>query len=201
MKHELLYHFRILRHYLLSRSKFKIHSPFVYKIYSEILNDKTDYPEYHALHEKMMVRNSRVSIKYNRLLFRLTRYFRPETILIHGTIDEITVSYIESGFPKSKIISFHDNPGSVDGLGLVDMVYVTIYHHKEDFLDFFPRILQHIHNDSVLIFNNMHSSGEMVEVWNEIKKHRSVTLTIDLFHMGLVLCKEELSKEDFILRF
>jgi len=47
----------------------------------------------------------------------------------------------------------------------------------------------------------MHSSGEMVEVWNEIKNQPSVTLTIDLFHMGLLFCKEELSKEDFILRY
>jgi hypothetical protein len=201
MKHELVYHFRILRHFFLSGSKFDIHSPFVYKIYSEILKDKTDYQEYNTLLEKMMVRNSRVSIKYDRLLFRLTRYFRPKTILTLGTMDEIGRSYLAMGSPCSHIIDFPDNPGSLADFGLIDMIFVAGDHRKDVLLDYFFRIMQHIHNDSVLIFSNIHGSKETHEAWKEIKNHPSITLTIDLFRMGLVFCKEELSKEDFILRY
>ena len=201
MKQKFLYRFRILRHYLLSRSKFKIHSPFVYKIYSEILDDKTDYQEYHVLRKKKMVTNSRVSIRNHRLLFRLTRYFKPETILILGMNDEMNLSCLALGSPGSRLISLHDSPGFMVEPGAVDMVLFAGDLSKVHLLDYFFLILQHIHNDSVLIFNNMHSSWEMVEVWNKIKNQPSVTLTIDLFHMGLLFCKEELSKEDFILRY
>lgn len=201
MKQELLYHFRILRHFVLSRSKFEIHSPFVYKIYSAILKDKTLYPEYLTLPEKKIVRNSMVSIKSHRLLFRLSRYFKPGTILILGTEDEITRSYLALGSPGSHVISVYDSQYLMNDPGAIDMVLVAGDLSKAHLMDYFSRILQHIHNDSVLIFINMHSSREMVEVWNEIKNHPSVTLTIDLFNMGLVFCKEELSKEDFILRY
>jgi hypothetical protein len=200
MKFELLYHFRILRHYFLSRSKFELHSPFVYKIYSEILKDKTNYPEYHTLREEM-VTNSKVSFKSHRLLFRLSRYFKPKTILIIGKKDEIKCSYLTLGSPGSRLINFHENLSLMADPAVFDMVIVAGDLSKVHLLDYFSRIMQHIHNDSVLIFNNMHSSREMIEAWNEIKNHPSVTLTIDLFHTGLVFYKEELSKEDFILRY
>jgi hypothetical protein len=40
----------------------------------------------------------------------------------------------------------------------------------------------------------------MEEAWFEIINDKAVTVTLDLFSMGIVLFKEELSKEDFMLR-
>ena len=86
-------------------------------------------------------------------------------------------------------------------LDKVDLFFIDGNHRKTPSLNYFNQCLQHIHNDSVLIFCNLHGSKEMHEVWNEIKNHPSVTLTIDLFNLGLVFYKEELTKEDFILRY
>jgi hypothetical protein len=41
----------------------------------------------------------------------------------------------------------------------------------------------------------------MEDAWNTIRKHPKVKVSIDLFHMGIVFFKEELSKEDFTIRF
>jgi hypothetical protein len=42
----------------------------------------------------------------------------------------------------------------------------------------------------------------MEEAWNEIKQHSSVTLTIDLFFIGIVFFRtEQKTKEHFVIRF
>lgn len=201
MKHKLFFQFRLLQHYFLSRSKFDIHSPFVYKIYSEIIKDKTDYAGYHPPIKITSNRNTPLSRKDYRLLYRLSRYFKTTNILILGTPDGTTASYLASGSPAGCLTSIHDSIGLNADSGMFDMVFVSYDLPGTAILDFFPHIIQHIHNDSVLIFCNSHGSKEMHDVWNKIKKHSSVTLTIDLFNLGLVFCKEELTKEDFILRY
>ena len=201
MKHGLLYLFRSIHHYFLSRSRFDIHSPFVYNFYSEVVKDKTDYAEYHATFEKASYRNTLLSNKGCRLLFRLSLHYKPNNILILGTDDKACTSYLSSGYPGSHLINICDNPGLIADSGLFDMVIVSPDHSVNDYRHYFSLIMQHIHNDSVLVFCDIHGSNEMHEVWNEIKKHSSVTITIDLFTLGLVFCKEELTKEDFILRF
>jgi hypothetical protein len=41
----------------------------------------------------------------------------------------------------------------------------------------------------------------MEEAWEEIKSHPKVTVTIDLFFLGLVFFRKEQVKENFCLRF
>ena len=81
------------------------------------------------------------------------------------------------------------------------MFFIDGNHRKNPCLQYFYQCLQHIHNDSVLIFDDIHWSGEMEQAWKEIQDHPSVTVTIDLFRMGLVFFKKGLSKEDFIIHF
>lgn len=197
----LRYRFRLFHHFFLSRSKFEIHSPFVYKIYSEIIKDKTDLAEYYPPIEKKSKNNSALAGKDYRLLFRLSRYFKPKTILVLGKADRTCVSYVASGFPGNHMITIDDNTSLNDYSGVFDLVLVLGDLPGKVNPDYFSRVMQHIHNDSVLIFCNIHSSKEMQEVWSEIKELPSVTLTIDLFSIGLVFRKEELTKEDFILRY
>jgi hypothetical protein len=134
-------------------------------------------------------------------LFRLSKYFKPKVILFPGTKDETSVSYLASGFPESQMITGLDSPALITYPGVFDMVFVLGDLPGNDIPDYFSLIMQHIHNDSVLIFCNIHGSKKMQEVWHKIKNHSSVTLTIDLFNLGLAFCKEELTKEDFILRY
>jgi hypothetical protein len=48
----------------------------------------------------------------------------------------------------------------------------------------------------------VHWSKEMEQAWNEIIKHPSVTLSIDLFFIGVVLFKKDFKiKQDFVVRF
>lgn len=57
-----------------------------------------------------------------------------------------------------------------------------------------------IHNNSVCLFKNIHIDKESDQVWEQIKKHEKVTVTIDTFKWGLVFFRKEQEKEHFIIR-
>jgi len=172
-----------------------------------------------------------VSPDYGRLLFRLSRYFHPRLTLELGTSLGISTSYLALGNPEGRIITVEGCPeisneaqqnfetlgirnidqrtGNFDQLlpGILsefnhfDMIFIDGNHRKDATMNYFHQCLQHIDTGSVLIFDDIHWSGGMEESWLEIKHHPRVKVTIDLFQMGLVFFREELSKEDFILRF
>jgi len=68
----------------------------------------------------------------------------------------------------------------------LDFVYFDGNHRKEPTLRYFEQCLQYAHNDSVFIFDDIHWSDEMEQAWEQIKQHSRVTLTIDLFFIGIV---------------
>jgi predicted O-methyltransferase YrrM len=74
-------------------------------------------------------------------------------------------------------------------------------HQKEPTLRYFEHCIAHADNDSVFIFDDIHWSAEMEEAWAIIKKDERVTVTIDLFFLGIVFIRREQAKEDFIVRF
>ena len=52
-----------------------------------------------------------------------------------------------------------------------------------------------------MIFDHIHRSKEMNEAWEYIKGQPKVSVTIDLFQIGLVFVKKGQAKEDFVIRF
>ena len=81
-----------------------------------------------------------------------------------------------------------------------DIIFFDGNHKKEPTLNYFKQCLEKAGNDSVFIFDDIHWSDEMEEAWEEIKIHPKVTITIDLFFMGLVFFRKEQVKENFILK-
>ena len=83
----------------------------------------------------------------------------------------------------------------------LDFVFFDGNHRKAPTLKYFSQCLEVANNDSVFIFDDIHWSDEMEDVWEEIKSHPKVTVTIDLFFLGLVFFRKEQAKENFILKF
>ena len=61
--------------------------------------------------------------------------------------------------------------------------------------------LQNATENSVFIFDDIYWSDEMMQAWNEIQANGKVTVTIDLFFMGLVFFKRGQAKQHFVIRF
>ncbi|MGI0107896.1 O-methyltransferase [Salinimicrobium sp. WS361] len=81
-----------------------------------------------------------------------------------------------------------------------DLIYVDGNHQKEATLSYFEKLLPTVHNDSVMIFDDIHWSKGMEEAWEEIKAHPKVKVSIDTFQWGLVFFRREQEKEHFVIR-
>lgn len=83
-----------------------------------------------------------------------------------------------------------------------DFVFIDGNHRKEPTLRYFEQLLAKANNDTVFVFDDIHWSAEMEEAWEQLKQHPQVTLTVDLFFIGLVfLRKEQKEREHFIIRY
>lgn len=81
-----------------------------------------------------------------------------------------------------------------------DLVFVDGNHKKKPTLLYFEKLLNHIHNNSVIIFDDIYWSKEMTEAWKTIKTHKKVTVSIDLFFWGMVFFRKEQQKQHFNIR-
>jgi hypothetical protein len=52
-----------------------------------------------------------------------------------------------------------------------------------------------------MIFDDIYWSKGMKQAWDLIKQHPQVTVTIDLFWIGLVFFRDGQKKEDFRIKF
>jgi len=82
----------------------------------------------------------------------------------------------------------------------LDFVFVDGNHQKEATLKYFEWCLPKVHENTLLIFDDIYWSEGMKQAWAEIKAHPKVTVTVDLFWIGLVFFKPGRAKEDFLIK-
>ncbi|MFT3981578.1 MAG: class I SAM-dependent methyltransferase [Ferruginibacter sp.] len=170
--------------------------------------------------------------KFAQLLFRIVQQYKPSTILELGTSFGITSAYLASGHAAGKLYTLEGSPSIaaiarqnfqslgihniellegdfantfsslLESLPAIDLAFVDGNHRKAPTLDYFQQLLHKSHNDTILIFDDIHWSREMEEAWEIIKKSETVTLSLDLFFIGIVFFKKEFKiKQDYSIRF
>lgn len=170
--------------------------------------------------------------KFAQLLFRIVQYYQPATIIELGTSLGITTCYLAKGneagkvftcegsatiaaiaqknFEQSQLNNIKLTLGDfaktfqllLDKTGKVDLAFVDGNHRKQPTLDYFTKLLNHSTTSTILIFDDIHWSEEMEAAWSVIQQHPTVTLTIDLFFIGLVFINPNFKeKQHFSIRF
>jgi predicted O-methyltransferase YrrM len=74
-------------------------------------------------------------------------------------------------------------------------------HRKDATLNYFEWCLPKLSQNSIMIFDDIYWSKGMKEAWAQIKAHPEVSVSIDLFWIGLVFVRKGQVKEDFIIRY
>jgi predicted O-methyltransferase YrrM len=170
--------------------------------------------------------------KYAQLLYRMVQYYRPETIIELGTSFGITTAYLASANAASKVFTCEgaaaiasiakqnfdalklNNVQLTEGdfaktlspllskLNTVNFAFADGNHRKKPTLDYFNQLLKHAIPTTILVFDDIHWSTEMEEAWDAIKQYPAVTLTIDLFFIGIVFLNVDINhKQHFTIRF
>ena len=85
-------------------------------------------------------------------------------------------------------------------LSPVDFVFFDGNHRYEPTLRYFELCLAKAHDNSVFVLDDIHWSADMERAWDAIRVHPRVTLTVDLFYIGLVFFRPGQPKQHFSLR-
>ena len=132
-----------------------------------------------------------------------------------------TTSYLASAHPNTKVISIEGSESiaavaaenfkklNLKNIELVvgnfdnelkkicderqkfDLIFIDGNQREVPTINYFNTVLPFCHNDTVLLFDDIHWSEEMQEAWEYIKNHEKVTCTIDIFEMGIVFLRKE----------
>jgi len=243
---------RFLRFYWQAQTKYTIHSPFVFSLIEEVIEDDRTYYDFNALDRLRMlskkdrttlqvtdlgagskvdktpirsiasIAKSAVSPKWQcELLFRLVHHLQPQNRLELGTSIGISSLYqyiplrkapfytlegcpniakvAAKNFQKLKatqirqlIGDFNQTlPKALQEMKRLDYVFIDGNHQMKPTLSYFETCLKYSHNDTIFVLDDIYWSDEMVAAWEAIKAHPKVTLSIDLFFMGIIFLRTE----------
>lgn len=166
-----------------------------------------------------------------QLLFKLARFLNANEVLELGTAFGISTLYLAQGAENSRVHTIEGCPqtfriaqhhfellrqrnihpvlGSfqrrlpevLERIERLDLVFLDGHHAEQPTLTYFEQCLPKAHNDTIFIFDDVHWSRGMEAAWQKVKLHPRVTVTIDLFDLGLVFLRSEQAKEHFRLRY
>jgi predicted O-methyltransferase YrrM len=178
-----------------------------------------------------IVEKGSVSEKFGKVLFHLVQHFKPQTIVELGSSVGISTLYMALAKPDAKIYTIEgcttkseqatsnfrkmeannivQNIGRFDvvlpdllpQVGKLDFAFIDGNHTYKATVSYFETLLKVAHNDTVFVFDDIHWSEGMEKAWNEICDNGQVTVSIDLFRMGIVFLNKDLSKQKFVTRF
>jgi predicted O-methyltransferase YrrM len=181
---------------------------------------------------KAIAQSSLKPKKFAQLLFRMVNYYQPHNVVELGTSLGITTAYLAAGNSNaptytcegaksiagiaqqnfrqlllSNTILLQGDfaktlPILLESLDKVDFAFIDGNHRQAPTLQYFELLLQKTHSSSILVFDDIHWSAEMEAAWATIQQHPAVTLSIDLFFIGIVFFDPAFTvKQHFTIRF
>lgn len=161
-----------------------------------------------------------------RILFNLALHYRCFRILELGTSLGISSAYLAKTNRNAHVTTLegddqickiaktvHDNlelsnievipgkfydtlPKVLSYKGEFDLVFIDGHHAKNPTLEYYEKIKSKCHQNSIVIFDDIYWSPDMTDAWNQIVKKPEVTLSIDLYDIGIIFFNTALSKEN-----
>ena len=152
---------------------------------------------------------STINSKHLKLIYRLITHYKSENILEIGDSEQLNKTFLSNIQLKANLYLYYTKTGEMSAIKTqnniqpesFDFVFFNMQNNDELTLNKFMNCLNYFHNNSVVVINNIHQSKEMEEVWRKIMTQKEVTISIDLFFIGLVFFRKEQVKENFIVRF
>lgn len=162
-----------------------------------------------------------------KLLHHLCKFYQPKRCLEFGTHVGISSLYQAKGLLDSefytmegdpslaKIASSHFNSFDIQPQQFIgrfeeilekeislssyrpDYVFVDGNHRYAPTLDYFHRLHPVMQENGIIVFDDIYWSEEMKKAWQEIIRHPAVSVSIDLFFLGICFLKRKQAKEHF----
>ncbi|MGD0342167.1 MAG: class I SAM-dependent methyltransferase [Bacteroidales bacterium] len=178
-----------------------------------------------------IAKHSAVPKKYGVLLSALAAEFGKPEVIELGTSLGISTMYLASGCPASVVYTVEACPeksriamenfgnagfenirllnGSFDNIipelkrqsVRPGIIFIDGDHRGEYLLRYFDQLAEISNGSTVIVLDDIHYSREMENAWDRIKQDKNVTVTVDLYRMGLVFFRGGMSRSDYVIRY
>lgn len=241
-----------------AKGRHGVHSPFVYSFLNECLSTKIDKNFKNSrknLFKNLKNNNSSIEIsdfgvgskklgsqrkiskifstssskgKYGNLLYKISTYYQPKSILELGTSLGIGTLHLALGNPNTSVFTIDACKNTSNqaiqnfrSLGIqniipiqstfvdyistlsnekFDLIFIDGHHDGIALTKYILDLDAFSHNDTIFILDDIRWSKSMLNAWNELIKNNKFHLTIDLFRMGIIVKRAQQEKEHFILK-
>ncbi len=164
------------------------------------------------------------------LIARIAALYFPKTILEIGTCLGITTAHLAARNKQAKILTLEGNharaqqalnlfkeigisniqlqvgefstalPRLLNDYGQLDVVFIDGNHRRAPTLEYFGMLRNHLHEDSIVIIDDIRWSEEMNQTWRILAADEAVQTSIELFDMGILFFRKDLFRRHFYLR-
>ncbi len=163
------------------RKGYGVHSPFAFDLVTNVLYNGERYYAYEEMDRTLRWwQRGRVRSR-RRLLFRLANYRRPETLCCSG-VDEETAAAVRHG---SRGVTAMPE----DDAGPADMVVMG----RPD-----ERALQCVGEGTMVVLWNLRRQRRL---WQRLREDGRVTVTFDLYDIGIAFARKDLNKQHYIINW
>jgi predicted O-methyltransferase YrrM len=168
--------------------------------------------------------------KFSRLYNRLIRKYDHKTIIELGTSLGINTLYLASK-KDAKVTTFEGatelasiaevtfdfaaakniaiKVGNIDDtlseflltVRKLDFAMIDANHSYEATVRYFRQLLSRVHDKSMIVVDDIHSSKQMERAWRDIMSHELVYGSADLYRCGILFFDPSLNKQNVILQF
>ena len=217
-----------LKYLLRRKSEYGIHSPFVYDFMRKVLNDSGSNHDYDTILRIGRLLDKRKYIPYklrkqSRLLYRMMRFFEPDSAVSFGSMTALNTAALALGHLQTKVYleESEDFLETLNSMGVVNVSLIQpsqfdsehfrrlntgfVFFGRDSFEDdtwyYLADCLNYKTVDSVFVFEGIHDSRDREDAWEEIKANEDVSLTFDLYSIGMVFFREGIEKQDFVLKY
>lgn len=202
-----------------------IHSPFVFSFVTRVIEEKDSFYAYTDIenHLSTFPDLSNDSEKINKLLFRIQNYLNPKYILELGAGDGISTLYLTASSSDVKCVSSECNlEKRLCSQNLLkdwsrqitqvsdlypelkynpDCIYVNLRNYETDSDRLSVYLLSLIQEGSYIVLDGIRTNKNHQMLWKRLIRHDDVTLSLDLFHLGILFFNKRYFKQNFKLSF
>jgi predicted O-methyltransferase YrrM len=82
----------------------------------------------------------------------------------------------------------------------IDFILMDANHRYQPTVSYFESLLTRISESSIVVLDDIHYSAEMEKAWNELKTHKLVYGSADLYRCGILFFDPSLNKQHVILQ-
>jgi len=180
---------------------------------------------------RYIAKNSSSTIKYGKLLYNVTSYFQPASILELGTGLGLGTVFMATGCPTSKILSMEGSQAILERARKnfeqlqiksvrthqgnftqllanlsnhpekFDLIFMDGNHRYEPTLSYFDTCLSCLNPPGIIILDDIRWSPEMYRAWQQIIQDKRVNVSIDLFQLGILFINPKLRKQHFFIYY